>query len=48
MRFAASAWNHTYTADCYNEPELRAFATAHYGASGEAPESDNCNPGDYP
>lgn len=31
VKFAAVAWNFSYTASCLNEPELRAFTAAHYG-----------------
>jgi hypothetical protein len=36
VQVAASAWGAYYTAECFDEPSLRAFIDAHYGHAPEA------------
>jgi hypothetical protein len=47
VRFAATAWNHSYTADCVDRGEIEAFIAAHYNSS-EAPEPEQCADGSFP
>lgn len=44
VRFAAVAWNWSYTAPCLDIPSLRAFAVEHYAQGNE----DTCAEGAFP
>jgi len=44
VQIAASAWGAYYTADCFDEPSLRAFVDAHYAHGTE----DTCAEGSVP